>query len=510
MTRLLVLLAVLPTLLAGLLTGAVEASAREAAPATSAPTVVRATDLPTRLRPVGRWIVDPSGRVRLLHGVNMVYKRRSYSPSQVGFGRDDAAFLRRHGFDTVRLGLIWKAVEPRPGRYDDDYLAKIRRTTRILAAQGIWVLLDFHQDLWNERFQGEGAPDWAVLDDGVPAQPQLGFPYNYFGNLALNRAFDHFWADDAGPGGVGLQTRYARAWRHVASYFKGTPGVLGHDLFNEPWPGTGWQTCANTEGCPVFDATLQAFSQRSIDAIRRVDSRTPVFYEPHVLFNNGARTSVRPTGSRLAFSFHDYCLTAEADAEGAGELACHIFDDLVFDNADAHADETGDPPLLTEFGATTDQPTLRGMVQRAAAHLTGWQYWAYCGCDDPTTTGPGATQALVLDPAEAPRGKNVDWAKMRALVVPHPAVVAGTPLTDRYDRATRRLVVTWRPAKAGALKGRFRHGSRTVVSTPAYVYPKGYRVTVTGGRVVSDANAARLVVAQRAGVTRVRVVVTPR
>ena len=51
--------------------------------------------------------------------------------------------------------------------------------------------------------------------------------------------------------------------------------------------------------------------------------------------------------------------------------------------------------LLTEFGATTDQPTLRGMVQRASEHLTGWQYWAYCGCDDPTTTGPGATQAVV-------------------------------------------------------------------------------------------------------------------
>jgi endoglycosylceramidase len=235
-----------------------------------------------------------------------------------------------------------------------------------------------------------------------------------------------------------------------------------------------------------------------------------VFYEPHVLFNNGAKTSVRPTGRRLAFSFHDYCLTAEADAEGAGELACHTFDDLVFDNADAHAAQTGDPPLLTEFGATTDQPTLRGMVQRAAAHLTGWQYWAYCGCADPTTTGPGATQALVFDPANAPRGKNVDWAKLRALAVPHPAAVAGTPLKNAYTYAGRRLVVEWSPARAGALPGRFRHGARTVISTPSYVYPRGYRVVVRGGRVVSAADASRLVVAQKAGVSRVRVVVTPR
>ena len=38
------------------------------------------------------------------------------------------------------------------------------------------MLLDFHQDLFHERFQGEGAPDWAVQDDGLPAEPQLGFP----------------------------------------------------------------------------------------------------------------------------------------------------------------------------------------------------------------------------------------------------------------------------------------------------------------------------------------------
>jgi endoglycosylceramidase len=49
-----------------------------------------------------------------------------------------------------------------------------------------------------------------------------------------------------------------------------------------------------------------------------------------------------------------------------------------------------------------------------------------------------------------------------------------------------------------------------VISTPPYVYGRGYRVTVRGGRVVSAADAPRLVIAQKAGVTRVRVVVTPR
>src|SRR5918911_2157631 len=111
----------------------------------------------------GRWITDSAGRVAVLHGVNMVNKLAAsgYAPDGVGFGEDDAAFLARNGFNVVRLGIIWKGLEPRPGVYDDAYLDRIERTYRTLHRHGIAVLLDFHQDMYNERFQGEGAPDWA-------------------------------------------------------------------------------------------------------------------------------------------------------------------------------------------------------------------------------------------------------------------------------------------------------------------------------------------------------------
>ena len=142
--------------------------------------------------------MDAYGRAVVLHGVNMVYKRPPYTPSAAGFDAPDARFLRREGFDTVRLGVIYKAVEPSPGHYDDAYLASIAKTMKLLSSQGIFTLLDFHQDLYNERFQGEGFPDWAVMDDGLPAQPQAGFPGNYLAQPATNRAFDHFWNNDGG------------------------------------------------------------------------------------------------------------------------------------------------------------------------------------------------------------------------------------------------------------------------------------------------------------------------
>ncbi|MDX6657446.1 MAG: endoglycosylceramidase, partial [Solirubrobacteraceae bacterium] len=36
----------------------------------------------------GRWITDARGRVVVVHGVNMVYKRPPYAPDAIGF--DDA------------------------------------------------------------------------------------------------------------------------------------------------------------------------------------------------------------------------------------------------------------------------------------------------------------------------------------------------------------------------------------------------------------------------------------
>src|SRR2546426_6402707 len=167
----------------------------------------------------GRWITDARGRVVILHGTNMAYKLAPYYPGAAGFDIQDAAFLRSLGFNAVRVGIIWKAVEPQPGVYDDAYLEQIEQTVALLARREIVSLLDFHQDMYNEKYQGEGFPDWSVQDDGLPNEPKAGFPNNYFVNPALQRAFDNFWANRPGPDGVGLQDHYAAAWAHVAQRF---------------------------------------------------------------------------------------------------------------------------------------------------------------------------------------------------------------------------------------------------------------------------------------------------
>jgi endoglycosylceramidase len=75
-----------------------------------------------------RMIEDEYKRTVILHGVNVVYKQDPYIPSSNSFDPQlsltDAEItqLKEWGFNFVRLGVMWEAVERRQGEYDDGYL----------------------------------------------------------------------------------------------------------------------------------------------------------------------------------------------------------------------------------------------------------------------------------------------------------------------------------------------------------------------------------------------------
>ncbi len=393
------------------------------------------------------------------------------------------------------MGVIWKAVEPRPGVYDDGYLGHIASTVRTLARHGIFSLLDFHQDMYNELFQGEGAPDWAVQDDGLP-NPKNGFPGNYPTDPALQRAEDHFWADSPGPGGVGLQERYAAAWRHVAHMFRSIPGVLGYELLNEPSAGTQFATCLGASGCQAFDAQLTAFDGRVASAIRTVDPHTLIFYEPDVGFDFGVATRVGALRHGPAgFAFHDYCLAASPNGCASEPRG--------FTNALDHVAHTHEALLLTEWGSNPYRGDLTGMMNLADRHMVPWIEWAYCPCKDPTGATP---DPLVLDPAKPPVGANVGQLALHTLVEPFPQLVAGTPLSWRYNRQTRAFQLLYSTAKANG-DGRFAAGAITEIATPRVIYGRPYAVHVQGVAIVSRPGARILEIAACPGARNLSVLV---
>lgn len=426
----------------------------------------------------GRFLTDAAGQVIVLHGFDMVSKVPPYEPAAAGFASVAAEALAGNGFDVVRLGVIYSAVEPAPGVFSAAYVDSIAHTVAQLGHEGIYSLLDFHQDQMSVGFGGEGWPAWSVQTNGLAIR-KFVFPLAYTGSPALNAAFDNFWADRPGPGGVRLQARYAAAWQYVAARFSHDPWVLGYDLMNEPWPAQG------------TDAQLGAFYKRVIAAIRSVDRRHLIFYEPYVLFDFGAPTTLPVLGDdALGMSFHDYCLTDAAShpAECARDEARPI------DNALTRAAATGDALVLSEFGATDDLGVLRRVTELADAEGISWIEWAYCGCDDPTGTIPPSVEGLVVNPALPAAGSNLDADKLAVLSEPSARLTSGTPLSYVFDDATRTLRYTYSVVAPDGHA--FGAGSCTAIVVPPAQYPGGYDVAVIGARVTSPRNAGVLTLEQ--------------
>jgi endoglycosylceramidase len=436
----------------------------------------------------GRWITDADGRVVMFHGAAVVpdgFEKPFETAESAGFRRADAAFLARHGFNLVRLGAFNGGYERKPGAFTDGYLASFRRTQRLLASAGIFTLFDFHQDMLGAPYQGRGFADWFLADDGFPNQPQAGFPGNYFLNPALNRAYDNLWANAPAPDGVGLQDHFARSWRRVAAAFSGARRIAGYDLFNEPWPGSAWPSCASTEGCPPggFDQTkLTAFHDRVIDAVRDGDPRRTAYYEPNLQFDVGAKTGHgKVEDPNAGMSFHDYCLGAAPGLPHAPDPTGICKDQgerRVFANAEEHSRKTGAALLLTEFGDTPEANIHERVTDLADEFMVGWTVWGWFR----------AAGQIKIDPAKPPTPGNLHRDVLAAVVRPYPRVIAGTPRSYAYDRATKRFRVRFSTrlldgGPAGALQSE--------VFVPALHYGRGYRVAANGGEVVGGLGTQR-------------------
>ena len=73
----------------------------------------------------------------------------------------DFSQMRPLGYDVIRLNLSWSLLEPRPGFIDKTYIARIQQVVDWAGVEGIYVLLDMHQDAWSK---------YLVLDPGRPLQ----------------------------------------------------------------------------------------------------------------------------------------------------------------------------------------------------------------------------------------------------------------------------------------------------------------------------------------------------
>ncbi|QLY32843.1 cellulase family glycosylhydrolase [Nocardia huaxiensis] len=449
-----------------------------AAPAPAAPgeTLGRATT-------AGRWIVDESGRVIIVHGENVVSKTAPYTPQSYGFDTSDAEFLRDNGFNGVRLGIIWEGVEPEPGVFDAGYLDSVAATVDLLAAHGIRTVVEFHQDKWGSVTGGAGAPAWATQTEGMPIVD--GSIYASLVSPAVYQAFSNFFANSPAPDGRGLLDHFAAAWTQVAHRLRHTDGVMGYGIINEPFQGIFQDLCAPTEPdcpAPAPQLRLRQFQDRIETAIRAVDPGTPIFESDYILAAAGVVGElVPPTHSGIVHGYNSYALPC-ALGQPVPVTVCIPFYVSNAQKAREVTESENLPVVLTEFGATDNPEILRYQTDLTDADMTSWFHWNYGGHDPSTTAASQEIEGILVDARRDPVGGNINRGNLTALVRPYPQLVSGTPRSWNFDRTTSRFTFTYSVRRADN-SGDFPSGSTTTIAVPPLTYPNGVDVRVTGGRV---------------------------
>jgi hypothetical protein len=248
-----------------------------------------------RIRQDGALFVDANGRQIMLRGVNLGGDCKvpypdggTENPSDFSDHRD-VSFIGRPfpleeadehlgrlahwGFNVLRLLTTWEAVEHKgPGEYDAAYLDYYAEVARRAGEHGLYVFVDFHQDVWSRMTGGDGAPAWLFDAVGMdmtkfaaagaahvmqaeydyasseklqPSYPQMSWGSNY--KLSVNGImWTLFWGGrlltpDFKIDGENvqdfLQRHYLGSMDQIARRLKDMPNVLGFDTLNEPGPG---------------------------------------------------------------------------------------------------------------------------------------------------------------------------------------------------------------------------------------------------------------------------------
>lgn len=432
----------------------------------------------------GKSFVDESGRERIFNGVNFVYKGCKVSDDgkvhyHTELNEETAAALAKRGMNIVRLGVTWAGTEPEMCRYNDVYLSEVKETVDICAKYGVYVYIDFHQDLYSPVTNGDGAPAWAALLDGAKVHPmRFIWAEGYFWGRACHRAFDNFWANTEIKG-RGLQDRFCDMLKYTVRYLSGCENIVAYDVLNEPFPGTPGgkifrnlvvngvgtllvskrvdrkKMISDALSGRIMDALSVAddpivyhgvidnahkilkkfdtecyypFLKRCCEAVRSVSPDVMIFMEnsyysnlgipyecPRVVYDDGKEEK------NLAFACHGYDITVDTPLTNS---ASPYRVDFIFDEHKRSQKKLDMPVLVGEWGGmvpgSEEYPALEHLVDKFDANLWSQTYWHY----HPQLTGE---ESRIMD----------------ILARPYPMAVSGKIKKYGYDRKEKTFTLSY-------------------------------------------------------------------
>jgi endoglycosylceramidase len=365
-------------------------------------------------RTQGMFILTPDDEKILLRGVNISHTAKfSYAP---WVGEEELRVLaERFGLNFVRLTIFWKNIEPERGRYDIQYIEKIRQVIRWCEKHSVYVMLDMHQDLFGFQAHGEGSgmPEWA-RDNECPSFKNLSPWFVNYLDDSISCQFDSFWKNKNS-----VLSDFIKAWVLVVKELGQEKAVIGFDVINEPWPGSYWK---DDESRKYWEQNiLTKFYNQIIKEIRKYSEKI-IFYETHPLSDFGAPVNIlKPEGENLAYVPHIYTITGTAGQTRPGwnqEI------DLTFSNHYTHAQKYNVPIVVGEYGIGYEHPLAaeisRYFIDKFDENFVGSAIWSF----DKAPYYDLATLDEYLNPL----------TNFAPVIRPYPEKVKGEILEIDYDK----------------------------------------------------------------------------
>jgi len=347
--------------------------------------------------------------------------------------------MKKMGFNMVRLGVIWEAVEKEPGVYDMEYLEKVEEIINNLGKNGIYTMVDAHQDVFSRNFCGEGVPyfytnqleydkkcdaslvtqflgfvgycktlsdfDFNYDENGLPlvedCKKQSFAEYHYLAEFSS--AYKQFYLNTGN-----VQDKFIEFWKVVANKFKGNKYVLGYDFWNEPAPGGFLEDFKSVIPGRADLYSILPLYRRLEEALREIDPNYILYFEnspiPDTLPIFGGlvwgtmKEKPSDDDTPQVYNFHSYCCVADVNACKNGEASlkdslslCTNYHKKKFDTEIDNAKNNLHVPMfVSEFGACSDSQAcyneIMNVVSICEENFISWSYWNYKPYGDHTTS----------------------------------------------------------------------------------------------------------------------------
>ena len=292
----------------------------------------------------------------------------------------------KSGANAVRFTISWEGVHSEVDKINQEYLEDITSQIREAIANNIYIILDYHQDLFSRylfnsksKTAGNGAPKFIIEGGSFPQKNCFicfQWAMNYVLHKGVTKAFRGFWDNskiETSNGTRLMQDEFLWQLQKTLEHLKNNlteeefSYILGLDPFNEPMSG-------GREGLSLTDWNKEKlypfyFKIRKIMNKSGWDLKT-LFAEP--VMDLGAKDPFypeflkNPPKEGWAFNSHFYDVRQIKKVENGA----YIFK---LDKIKEKAQSASLPPFLTEFGYWKENGRVKNHVRKINAIYQGME-----------------------------------------------------------------------------------------------------------------------------------------